>query len=91
MTNDETTSILSAERERSRADLVGEFQSRTVEESAPELLPFIYEGARVLDVGCGPGTITMGVANAIAPGEVVGIDPSEYSIAEASRHSQAWY
>src|SRR6185503_5237822 len=29
---------------------------------------------RVLDVGCGPGTITLGLAQLVAPGEVVGID-----------------
>lgn len=30
---------------------------------------------RVLDCGCGPGTITVGLAGAVAPGEVVGVDP----------------
>jgi SAM-dependent methyltransferase len=29
---------------------------------------------KLLDVGCGPGTITVGLAEAVAPGEVVGID-----------------
>ena len=29
---------------------------------------------RVLDAGCGPGTITVGLARAVAPAEVVGID-----------------
>jgi SAM-dependent methyltransferase len=28
----------------------------------------------LLDCGCGPGSITFGLANAVAPGEVVGID-----------------
>src|SRR4029077_5283180 len=27
-----------------------------------------------LDVGCGPGTITLGLAQLVAPGEVIGID-----------------
>jgi SAM-dependent methyltransferase len=29
---------------------------------------------RVLDCGCGPGSVTVGLAEAVAPGEVVGID-----------------
>jgi ubiquinone/menaquinone biosynthesis C-methylase UbiE len=79
---------LSAERERSRSALVGAFQIRTIEESAPELLPYIGPGMKVLDIGCGPGSITMGVANAVAPGEVIGTDPSEYSIDEAMRNAE---
>ena len=31
-------------------------------------------GARVLDVGCGPGTITVGLAARVPRGQVVGID-----------------
>jgi len=29
---------------------------------------------RLLDIGCGPGTITIGLAAAVAPAEVIGID-----------------
>jgi ubiquinone/menaquinone biosynthesis C-methylase UbiE len=31
---------------------------------------------RLLDCGCGPGSITLGLAEAVHPGEVVGIDPN---------------
>ncbi len=48
---------------------------RTLDEDIPELKPFLKPGAKVLDVGCGFGTITLGVAEAVKPGEVVGIDP----------------
>jgi SAM-dependent methyltransferase len=37
-------------------------------------LPYLRSGMRLLDVGCGPGTISVGLAAAVAPGEVVGID-----------------
>jgi ubiquinone/menaquinone biosynthesis C-methylase UbiE len=29
---------------------------------------------RLLDCGCGPGSVTLGLAAAVAPGEVVGVD-----------------
>ncbi len=29
---------------------------------------------QLLDVGCGPGAITVGLAGVVAPGEVVGVD-----------------
>ena len=35
---------------------------RTAENSAGYLIPYrFHSGARVLDVGCGPGTITVGL------------------------------
>lgn len=49
---------------------------RTVENSAPHLIEHLRPGARLLDVGCGPGTITADLAGRLAPGEVIGIDAS---------------
>lgn len=40
-------------------------------------LPFLEPGMRVLDAGCGPGSITLGIARRVAPGEVIGIDMDE--------------
>jgi SAM-dependent methyltransferase len=37
----------------------------------------------ILDIGCGPGAITIGLAEAVAPGEVLGIDPDQDAIARA--------
>ena len=48
---------------------------RTLESEIPQLESFLKSGMKVLDVGCGPGTITLGVAEAVNPGTVVGIDP----------------
>jgi SAM-dependent methyltransferase len=39
---------------------------RTAENSAGYLLPHLTSGARLLDVGCGPGTITADLAGAVA-------------------------
>ena len=47
---------------------------------------FIEGHERVLDVGCGDGTITMQLADRISPpGGVVGIDPSPSMIAGARK------
>ncbi len=47
---------------------------RTVENSAAYLLPHLRSGVDLLDVGCGPGTITIDLARRVAPGRVVGMD-----------------
>ncbi|WP_139417075.1 methyltransferase domain-containing protein [Agromyces laixinhei] len=57
---------------------------RTVENSARYLVPHLHEGARVLDVGSGPGTITIDLARRVRPGTVVGIDASADVLASAA-------
>src|SRR3954463_14102002 len=51
-------------------------RGRAVETSAPSLAPHLRPGLGVLDVGCGPGTITVDLAERVAPGRVVGLDVS---------------
>ena len=48
--------------------------SRTAENSAAYLLPELRPGMSLLDVGCGPGTITVDLARRVDPGRVVGLD-----------------
>ncbi|NMR21200.1 methyltransferase domain-containing protein [Cellulomonas fimi] len=62
---------------------------RTAENSAGYLLPALVPGQRLLDVGCGPGTITVDLAARITPGEVVGLDRSEKVIRMARETAEA--
>ncbi len=49
---------------------------------------YLCPGLRLLGVGCGPGTITLGLAAAVAPGEVVGLDLRPEVVAQ-SRNAAA--
>ena len=56
---------------------------RNAKSDAAHLLPHLEPGLRVLDLGCGPGTISVGLAQAVAPGEVHGVDIEASQIALA--------
>lgn len=47
---------------------------RSVKTHAPFLLPHLHPGMRVLDCGCGPGSLTLDLARLVAPGSVIGVD-----------------
>ncbi len=70
---------------------------RNAESHAGHLLPHLNAGDRVLDFGSGPGTISVGLAKAIEPGELRGIDMEESQVllaraaAEAGGHSNATF
>lgn len=55
-------------------DIVRAFSSRKGAREAAFFLPYLAPGMRLLDCGCGPGTITVELAAHVSPGEVVGID-----------------
>lgn len=47
---------------------------RTADDSAAYLLPYLRPGLSLLDVGCGPGTITADLAELVEPGKVTAVD-----------------
>src|SRR4029078_5093736 len=49
------------------------------------LAPHLIGGISVLDLGCGPGTITADIGRRVAPGRVLGVDVSAEVIEEARR------
>ena len=61
-------------------DLPKIYRRRSAEKEAAYLLPHLKPGMRVLDIGCGPGSISAGLAAAVAPGEFHGIDMAQSQI-----------
>ena len=59
---------------------------RNAETVAFHLLPHLRPGMKMLDFGCGPGTISVGLAKAVAPGELHGVDieASQITMAQAA-------
>ena len=62
---------------------------RSAETHARYLLPHLEPGHRVLDFGCGPGTISVGLARAVEPGELHGVDVEESQIGLARAAAEA--
>lgn len=58
---------------------------RTAENSAAYLTGKLASGMSLLDVGCGPGTITADLAERVAPGRVTAVDALAGTLAEARR------
>jgi len=66
---------------------------RTAAKHAAFFTPLLRGGMRLLDCGCGPGTITLDLAKFVSPGQVFGIDlePGQvrYAQDQAKRHQHA--
>ncbi|RLP08217.1 methyltransferase domain-containing protein [Propionibacterium australiense] len=64
--------------------------TRTAADSCGYFLDRLKPGARVLDLGCGPGSITLDLARIVGPeGQVVGVDAAPAAIEAASRAAEA--
>ena len=61
-------------------------ETRTAARELAFLIPYLAPGKDLIDCGCGPGSITLGLAEAVSPGEVLGIDiePRQLEVASAS-------
>lgn len=60
-------------------------KSRSVDDGAEFLVPYLKPNMRLLDCGCGPGSITTGFAKILYEGSVVGTDIEESQIEMASK------
>jgi ubiquinone/menaquinone biosynthesis C-methylase UbiE len=64
--------------------VVEDHARRTAKDSAAYLIPHIKPTDHILDVGCGPGTITADLAALTPQGKVIGIDAVESVIQQAT-------
>ncbi|KAI0814396.1 ubiE/COQ5 methyltransferase [Xylaria sp. FL0064] len=65
------------------ASVVNSHARRTAANSAGFLIPHIKPHCRILDVGCGPGSITVDFAQLVPQGSVIGIDFVEDVLSQA--------
>ncbi|KAI1427331.1 methyltransferase type 11 [Xylaria sp. FL1777] len=63
--------------------MVANYSSRTAEENSAYVLPLLKPDMRILDVGCGPGSITLGLAAHVPEGSVTGIDANSKAVETA--------
>ena len=66
-----------------------ELALRTADKEAAFFLPHLRPGMRLLDLGSGPGSITLGLAEKVSPGEVIGVDLQPSQVAQAQELSAA--
>jgi len=59
--------------------------SRTAAKNAAYLIPHIKTHFRILDVGCGPGSITVDLARLVPQGSIIGLDYSSVAVNAAKK------
>ncbi len=67
-------------------EFIATLKRYTAVSHAKHLLPYLRPGMRILDFGCGPGTISAGLAARVDPGHLHGVD-MEASQVELARTS----
>jgi SAM-dependent methyltransferase len=64
-------------------ELNRDYARRTANHQAAFVLPYLKPGMSLLDAGCGPGTISLGLARELSPGRVTGLDHDPRHVAMA--------
>lgn len=76
-------------RESTSYRVVQDHARRTAQDSAAFLTPHIKASDKILDVGCGPGTITADLAQLVPQGKVIGCDPVASVLEQARSHASS--
>ena len=78
-----------AQKMRVGQDMSGLHERRTADADAAFLARHLQPGMSLLDCGCGPGTITIGLADWVAPGKVTGVDLDPKRVQQATEAAEA--
>ncbi|TGJ79440.1 hypothetical protein E0Z10_g9328 [Xylaria hypoxylon] len=63
--------------------MIASYSRRTAVKNSAYMLPLLQSGMHILDVGCGPGTITLDLAAHVLEGSVTGVDASSNAVETA--------
>ena len=63
-------------------------ERRSAARNAAHLLPLLRPGMEILDLGCGPGLITLGLARAVYPGRATGLDQDGEQVGTARANAR---
>ena len=69
-------------------EAVSRFEERSLEENAAFLLPHLAKDMRLLDCGCGPGSISLDFASYLSEGQVVGVDIESSQVGKARARAE---
>ena len=78
-----------AQKMRVGQDMPGRHERRTADANAAFLARHLLPGMSLLDCGCGPGTITIGLADWVAPGKVTGVDLDPKRVQQATEAAES--
>lgn len=70
------------------ASVINSHARRTAQDSAAFLIPHLKPHYSILDVGCGPGSITADFAELVPQGKVTGVDFVESVLENARAHAE---
>ena len=63
-----------SERVRFGSEFLDFFSDRHASTHAAFFIDYVKPGMSILDCGCGPGSITLDLAQLVSPGKAIGID-----------------
>lgn len=63
--------------------IIDQFKQRSFARQGAFLRPYLKPGSTVLDCGCGPGSMSLDIAELVQPGRVYGLDSSDIQIGQA--------